>query len=42
MYKIFFQIGINNGNYLFRNLVEQNNSDMVILVKPNINLINEI
>jgi FkbM family methyltransferase len=42
MSKIFFQIGTNNGNDCFKNLVEQNNPDIVILVEPNINLINEI
>jgi FkbM family methyltransferase len=42
MTRIFFQIGTNNGNDLFRNNVKENNPDMVILVEPNQTLINEI
>jgi FkbM family methyltransferase len=42
MSKVFFQIGTNNGNDLFRELVIKNDPDMVILVEPNENLINEI
>jgi FkbM family methyltransferase len=42
MPKVFFQIGTNNGNDLFRDKVKQHNPDIIILVEPNINLINEI
>ena len=42
MSKVFFQIGTNNGNDLFRQLVISNNPDMIILVEPNVNLIPEI
>jgi len=42
MSKVFFQIGTNNGNDLFRDLVIKNDPDIVILVEPNENLINEI
>ena len=38
----FFQIGTNNGNDMFRDLVIKNKPDMVILVEPNENLIEEI
>ena len=40
--KVFFQIGTNNGNDLFKELVIKNKPDIVILVEPNDNLINEI
>ena len=39
MSKVFFQIGTNNGNDLFKQLVTANNPDMIILVEPNVNLI---
>jgi FkbM family methyltransferase len=42
MSKVFFQIGTNNGNDLFRELVIENKPDIIILVEPNENLINEI
>ena len=42
MSKVYFQIGTNNGNDLFRELVKKNKPDTVILVEPNVNLINEI
>jgi FkbM family methyltransferase len=42
MSKVFFQIGTNNGNDLFRELVIQNAPDCVILVEPNKELIDEI
>jgi len=42
MSRIFFQIGTNNGDDLFRNKVKEINPDMVILVEPNQTLINEI
>ena len=42
MTKIFFQIGTNNGNDMFKTKVKQNNPDMVILIEPNTSLINEI
>lgn len=42
MSKVFFQIGTNNGNDLFRELVIKNEPDIVILVEPNQNLINKI
>ena len=42
MSTVFFQIGTNNGNDLFRELVIKNKPDCVILVEPNKNLINEI
>jgi len=42
MSNVFFQIGTNNGNDMFRELVIKNKPDIVILVEPNINLINEI
>jgi len=42
MPKVFFQIGTNTGNDLFRNKVIQYNPDIVILVEPNKTLINEI
>lgn len=42
MSKVFFQIGTNNGNDLFRELVLKNTPDCVILVEPNEELINEI
>ena len=42
MSKVFFQIGTNDGNDLFRELVIKNNPDIIILVEPNESLINEI
>jgi len=42
MSKIFFQIGTNDGNDMFRELVKQENPDMVILVEPNESLLNKI
>jgi hypothetical protein len=42
MSKVFFQIGTNDGNDMFRELVLQNAPDYVILVEPNRELINEI
>ena len=42
MANIFFQIGTNNGNDNFKTLVLQHKPDMVILVEPNINLLDEI
>lgn len=42
MSKVFFQIGTNNGNDLFRELVIKNKPDVVILVEPNEKLIDEI
>jgi len=40
--KVYFQIGTNDGNDLFRKLVIRDKPDIVILVEPNINLIDEI
>lgn len=42
MSKVFFQIGTNNGNDLFRSLVLKHMPDCIILVEPNENLIHEI
>jgi FkbM family methyltransferase len=42
MSKIFFQIGTNNGNDLFREKVKEHQPDLVILVEPNKTLIDEI
>uniref|UniRef100_A0A6C0KK08 Methyltransferase FkbM domain-containing protein n=1 Tax=viral metagenome TaxID=1070528 RepID=A0A6C0KK08_9ZZZZ len=42
MSKVFFQIGTNNGNDLFREMVIKNAPDCVILVEPNKELIDEI
>jgi FkbM family methyltransferase len=42
MTKVYFQIGTNNGNDRFRDLVLQNKPDLVILVEPNLNLLDEI
>jgi FkbM family methyltransferase len=42
MSKVFFQIGTNNGNDLFRRLVLKHIPDCIILVEPNENLIHEI
>ena len=42
MSTVYFQIGTNNGNDLFRKLVIKNKPDCIILVEPNINLINDI
>ena len=39
---VFFQIGTNNGNDLFKKLVIQHKPDIVILVEPNGDLINQI
>jgi FkbM family methyltransferase len=40
--RVFFQIGTNDGNDLFRQLVIANKPDIVILVKPNDQLIHTI
>lgn len=40
--KVYFQIGTNNGNDKFRQLVQSNKPDIVILVEPNETLINQI
>jgi FkbM family methyltransferase len=42
MSKVFFQIGTNNGNDMFREKVIKNEPDCVILVEPNKELIDEI
>lgn len=42
MTNVFFQIGTNNGNDLFRELVKKTNPYVVILVEPNEKLINII
>ena len=42
MKRCFFQIGTNNGNDNFRKLVKDQKPYIVILVEPNINLIDEI
>ncbi len=42
MQKVFFQIGTNNGNDLFRELVLKYKPDIVILVEPNETLIHQI
>jgi len=42
MSKVFFQIGTNNGNDLFKQIVIENQPDMIILVEPNVNLIPQI
>ena len=42
MTKVFFQIGTHTGNDLFRKLVQKSRPELVILVEPNINLINSI
>ena len=42
MSKVFFQIGTNNGNDMFKQLVIANQPDMIILVEPNVNLIPQI
>jgi len=42
MSKVYFQIGTNDGNDLFRDLVKRNNPDIVILVEPNTTLIANI
>jgi FkbM family methyltransferase len=42
MSKVYFQIGTNNGNDMFRDLVLQNSPDCIILVEPNKELIDEI
>lgn len=42
MSKVFFQIGTNNGNDLFKQLVMNEKPDCVILVEPNNKLIGEI
>jgi len=39
---VFFQIGTNTGNDLFRSKVQQRKPDVVILVEPNQHLMNEI
>ena len=42
MSTVYFQIGTNNGNDQFRNLVRQAKPDIVILVEPNPSLIEQI
>lgn len=42
MSKVYFQIGTNNGNDLFRDLVIRDTPDLVILVEPNPQLIDTI
>jgi len=42
MSKVYFQIGTNDGNDLFNDLVIKNKPDIVILVEPNETLINKI
>lgn len=42
MSNVFFQIGTNDGNDLFRNLVRVNKPDLVILVEPNKNIVDQI
>jgi FkbM family methyltransferase len=42
MSSVYFQIGTNNGNDLFRNRVRNAKPDLVILVEPNKNLISRI
>jgi hypothetical protein len=42
MSTVYFQIGTNNGNDQFRNLVRQAKPDIVILVEPNSSLIEQI
>jgi FkbM family methyltransferase len=42
MFKVYFQIGTNNGNDLFRDLVVRDMPDLVILVEPNSQLIDTI
>lgn len=39
---VFFQIGTNDGNDNFRNLVKQKNAHIIILVEPNTSLISKI
>ena len=40
--KVYFQIGTNNGNDRFRDLVKQNKPSLIILVEPNPHLIPQI
>ena len=42
MQKVYFQIGTFNGKDLFREKVIQNKPDLIILVEPNIDMIDEI
>jgi FkbM family methyltransferase len=42
MKNIYFQIGTNNGNDNFKKMVINDNPDLIILVEPNIDLIDEI
>jgi len=42
MSKVYFQIGTNNGNDLFKQLVIKDKPDIIILVEPNEILISEI
>ncbi len=42
MPKIFFQVGTNTGDDQFKNLVKASKPDLVVLVEPNINLIEQI
>lgn len=42
MGKVYFQIGTNDGNDMFRHLVKRDKPDIVILVEPNKNLLDHI
>jgi hypothetical protein len=42
MTRVYFQIGTNNGNDNFRNIVAREKPDLVILVEPNANLVESI
>ena len=42
MKKVYFQIGTNDGNDLFRDMVKDEKPDIVILVEPNTSLIDNI
>jgi FkbM family methyltransferase len=42
MKKVYFQIGTNDGNDLFRDMVKDDKPDIVILVEPNTSLIDNI
>ena len=42
MNKVYFQIGTNEGNDLFRDMVKDDKPDLVILVEPNKSLVDNI
>jgi len=42
MNKVYFQIGTYNGNDLFRDMVKKEKPNLIILVEPNKNVINDI